>query len=129
MAVHNELGPGLREGIYQRALAVKMDAAGLVHEEERSVEVFVDDIPVGLLYLDHIVEESVVVEIKALKHKLTDDEIGQVIAYLAATGHPVGLLINFSGKWLEYKRILPPRKLDEWRQRVRRYVWTPPTPV
>ena len=39
----------------------------LVHEEERPVEVFVDGIPVGLLYLDHLVEESVVVEIKALQ--------------------------------------------------------------
>jgi hypothetical protein len=129
MAVHNELGPGLREGIYQRALAVKIDAAGLVHEEERPVEVDIDGVPVGRLYLDHIVEESVIVEIKALKHKLTDDEIGQVVAYLAATGHQIGLLFNFSGKWLEYKRILPPRKLDEWKRRVRRYIWTPPAPA
>lgn len=79
MAVHNALGPGLKEGFYQRALALKMDEAGLVHEEERPVEVFLDANPVGLLYLDHIVDESIIVEIKALKHKLTDDEVGQVI--------------------------------------------------
>lgn len=126
MTVHNELGPGLKEGFYQRALALKLNETELVHEEERPVEVSVDGTPVGLLYLDHLVEESVVVEIKALKHKLTDDEIGQVITYLAATGYQVGLLINFGGKSLEYKRILPPRKLDHWKYRIRRYAWNPP---
>jgi GxxExxY protein len=125
MAVHNELGPGLRERIYQRALAMKMDQAGLVHEEERPIKIDIEGHRAGILFLDHIVEQSVVVEIKALKHQLTDDEIGQVVTYLAATGHPVGLLLNFSRRWLEYKRILPPRKIDEWKQRVRRYVWKP----
>ena len=126
MAVHNELGPGLREGIYQRALALKMDAAGLAHEEERRVEVFIQGTPVGLLYLDHVVEETIIVEIKALKHPLTDDEVGQVITYLVATGHRVGLLLNFSRERLQYMRILPPRKVDAWRERVRRYIWNPP---
>jgi len=123
MAVHNELGPGLREGIYQRALAVKMEQAGLDHAEEKAVEIYLDDTCIGLLYLDHLVEHSVVVEIKALRHHLTNDEVGQVITYLAATGHPVGLLFNFAGKSLEYRRILPSKKLDEWKQRIQRYVW------
>jgi GxxExxY protein len=126
MAVHNELGPGLRESIYQRALAVKMEGAGLAHVEEYKVEVFVDGFPVGLLYLDHLVDQSIVIEVKALKHKLTDDEIGQVITYLAATGFKVGLLFNFAGKSLEYRRIYPPRKVDAWQQRIRRYTWQPP---
>lgn len=128
MAVHNALGPGLREAIYQRALAVKMDEAGLAHEEERPVEVYLDGFPVGLLYLDHIVNESIVVEVKALKHRLTNDEIGQLITYLAATGHRVGLLINFGGRSLEFKRIFPPKKTDAWRHRIRRYLWNPPAP-
>ena len=125
MAVHNELGPGLREGIYQRALSVKMDAAGLTHEDEKDIELVVDGVRVGLLYLDHLVDDSVVVEVKALRHRLTADEVGQVITYLAATGHPVGLLLNFAGKSLEYKRVLPPRKLDQWKKRIRRYAWKP----
>ena len=123
MAVHDELGPGLREGIYQRALAVKMEQAGLDHAEEKAVEIYLDDTCIGMLYLDHVVEHSVVVEIKALRHRLTNDEVGQVITYLAATGHPVGLLLNFAGKSLEYKRILPPKKLDEWKNRIQRYLW------
>ncbi len=125
MSVHNELGPGLREGIYQRALAVKMQQAGLEHWEERPIEIHLDAACVGLLYLDHLVEDSVVVEVKAIRHQLTNDEIGQVITYLAATGYPVGLLINFAGKSLEYRRILPPRKLEDWKNRINRYVWRP----
>ena len=70
-------------------------------------------------------EGTVVVEVKALRHKLTNDEIGQVITYLAATGLQVGLLLNFGGRSLEYKRILPPQKLDDWKSRTGRYVWTP----
>ena len=49
MKVHNELGPGLREGIYQRALAVKMEQAGLVHYEERPIEIYLDGVCIGLL--------------------------------------------------------------------------------
>jgi GxxExxY protein len=125
MRVHNALGPGLREGIYQRALSQQMKAEGLSSEEEKPVEIFLDGVSVGLLYIDHLVEDAVVVEIKALRHRLTQDEVGQVITYLAATGHKVGLLFNFAGRSLEYRRILPPRKLDDWRQRIRRYAWAP----
>jgi GxxExxY protein len=126
MAVHNELGPGLKEGFYQRALAVKFDEAGLSHAEEKGIEIHVDGVLVGLLYLDHLVNDSVVVEIKALPHKLTDDELGQVITYLGATGHKVGLLINFGGKSLEFRRVLPSTNRERWRSRIRRYVWNPP---
>jgi GxxExxY protein len=125
MDVHGQLGPGLREGIYQRALAVQMTRAGLSHVEEKGREVFLDGVSVGLVYLDHLVEDSVVVEIKALRHQLTNNEIGQVITYLAATDYSVGLLINFAGKSLEYRRILKPRKLDEWKKHIRRYTWLP----
>lgn len=110
------------------SVTTSADQEGLAHAEEHRVEVWMDNYPVGLLFLDHIVNESVIVEIKALKHKLTDDEIGQVITYLAATGLKVGLLINFGGKSLEFKRIYPPRKLDAWKHRIRRYVWNPPAP-
>src|SRR5688572_27846461 len=64
MDVHNALGPGLREGIYQRALAVNMERAGLCHAEEKPVEVYLDAVCIGLLYLDHLVEDCVVVEVK-----------------------------------------------------------------
>ena len=115
----------MREGDYQRALSVEMESAGLTHQEEKAIEIYLDETRVGLLYLDHLVEGTVVVEVKALRHKLTNDEIGQVITYLAATGLQVGLLLNFGGKSLEYRRILPPRKLDDWKRRIGRFVWSP----
>ncbi len=125
MKVHNQLGPGLREVVYHRALSISMEEAGLSFEDEKPVEVVFDDARVGLFYLDHLVEGSVVVEEKALSHLLTSEEVAQVITYLAATGLQVGLLLNFGRRYLEHKRVLPPQKLAPWRDRVRRYMRTP----
>ncbi|MDP2949174.1 MAG: GxxExxY protein [Chloroflexota bacterium] len=125
MAVHNALGPGLKESAYHHALSLELEKASLSFEEEKPVEIFLDGASVGLLYLDHLVEGSVVVEEKAFSHLLTDEEVAQVITYLAATGLPVGILLNFGRKRLQYRRIFPPRKLDAWRDRISRYVWRP----
>ena len=126
MKVHNELGPGLKEAFYHRALSLKLEEEGLSYEEEKPVEIVLDGAAVGLLYLDHIVEDSVIVEEKALAHRLTDEEVAQVITYLAATGLPVGLLLNFGRRRLQYKRVLPPRTLDAWHDHVHRYIRTSP---
>lgn len=126
MSVHNKLGPGLKESAYQKALSLEMETAGLRFETERAQEIFVDDVPVGLLYLDHLVEEQIVVEEKAFSHLLTNDEVAQVITYLCATELKVGLLLNFGRRRLEYKRILPPKDITRWQERIRRYVWNPP---
>jgi GxxExxY protein len=126
MRVHNEIGPGLREVIYQKALSAALRDAGLTFEEERPYEVKLEAESVGLLYVDHLVEERVVVETKVLRHLLTSDEVAQVITYLGVTGAPVGLLLNFGRRRLEYKRILPPRKFQDWRARTGRLAWQPP---
>lgn len=125
MRAHNKLGPGLKEAAYQRALSLEMEAAGLSFERERSVEIFLDGVSIGLLYLDHLVEGQLVVEEKAVSHLLTQEEIAQVITYLCATGLQVGLLLNFGRRRLEYKRILPPKDVQRWRERINRYVWRP----
>ena len=126
MRVHNELGPGLKEAIYHRALSAALREAGLSSEEEKPVRVELDGEFAGLLYLDEFVENEVVVEIKALSHLLTNEETAQIITYLAVTESKVGLLLNFGRQRLEYKRVLPPVKFADWRQRVRRYLWQPP---
>jgi len=126
MAVHNALGPGLKERAYHHALSVELEKAALSYEEEKPVEIFLDDVSVGLLYMDHVVEGEVIVEEKALSHMLTEEEVAQVITYLAATGLPVGVLLNFGRQRLQYRRILRPRKLDAWQERISRYVWKPP---
>ncbi|MFQ6015938.1 MAG: GxxExxY protein [Anaerolineae bacterium] len=125
MRVHNKIGPGHKESFYQRLLTAEMREDGLRVEEERPFDLYVDGTFVGRIYLDHLVEEIVIVEDKAFSHLLTDEEVAQVIAYLAATGLKVGLLFNFGRKRLQYKRILPPKKLEGWQERIQRYLWKP----
>ena len=125
MRVHNALGPGLKEAAYQCALSLEMEKAGLSFEAECQTEIFVGGASIGLLFLDHLVENEVVVEEKALSHLLTNEEIAQVITYLSATGSKVGILLNFGRRQLEYKRILPPKNVARWRERIQRYVWRP----
>ena len=124
--VFHKLGPGHKEAVYQKMLTEEMVARGLSVEAERAIEIVVNEQVYGLLYLDHLVNEAVVVECKALSHVLTRQETTQVITYLAATGVPVGLLLNFGRRRLEYKRILRPKKLDEWPRYIAPYLWRPP---
>jgi hypothetical protein len=62
---------------------------------------------------------------KSFPHLLTNEEVAQVICYLAATGYKVALLFNFGRKRLQYKRILPPRILEGWQDRIQRFLWRP----
>jgi GxxExxY protein len=125
MRVHNELGPGLKEAHYQRALSAALRDSGLSCEEEKAVEVTFGENEVGLLYLDHLVEDAIVVEEKAFSHMLIDEDVAQVITCLAVTEAPLGLLFNFGRRSLEYKRILAPKKFADWKKRIARYAWRP----
>lgn len=107
MAVHNRLGPGYREEVYEKALAAELRKRGLAVERQYPVTVIDQGEVVGLFYLDLFVENQVVVEVKAFSHLLTDDERAQVIDYLKATGAPVGLVINFGRRSLDRKRVFP----------------------
>lgn len=107
MAVHNALGPGYKEEVYERALAAELQKREIGVERQVPVEVFHEDVPVALFYLDLFLEKTVVVEIKAFSHKLTTDELAQVINYLKATRAPVGLLFNFGRRRLEWARVFP----------------------
>ncbi len=126
MRVHSRLGPGLKEQHYQKALTAEMVADGLAVSEEHCLEIYDADTWLGRLYLDQLVESRIVVEVKALSHLLTREEVAQVITYLAASGCQVGLLLNFGRKRLEYKRILPPKKVTAWKQSIQRFLWRPP---
>ena len=126
MRVHNELGPGHKEVTYHNALSAAMKDADLGFEDEKALEITFSDEDVGLLYIDHFVEDAVVVEEKAFPHLLTQEEIAQVLTYMAVTEAPLGLLMNFGRGKLEYKRILPPKRYRDWRERAARYAWRPP---
>lgn len=115
MAVHRKLGPSLRENTYQRSLANHFSEASLSYEAERRFPVYDDpdqERLVGYYIPDFVVEEAVVVELKAVK-VLDNNHLAQVIDYLAVSGIAVGLLINFSERSLVYRRVFPPQKVIE----------------
>jgi GxxExxY protein len=107
MRVHNQLGMGYKEEIYEKALEVELTQQGMSVERQHPVPVEYEAQQVAIFYLDLWVEEQVVVEVKAFSHQLTNDERAQVINYLKALSAPVGLLLNFGRRRLEYRRVFP----------------------
>ena len=104
MKVHNTLGNGFQEVVYQRCLAIEMERAGLDFSREVEQPIHYDGIVVGTRRADFIVANRVVVEPKALT-ALDNVHIAQAKNYVVAYGFPVGLLINFGAKSVEHKRI------------------------
>lgn len=112
MAVHNQLGAGFREEVYEKALEVELNQRDIAVRRQYPVTVEHDGETVGLFYLDLWVGNQVVVEVKALSHLLTNDEIAQVLNYLKAMQATVGLLFNFGRRRLEYRRLFPPKSFS-----------------
>ncbi|MCU0510666.1 MAG: GxxExxY protein [Anaerolineae bacterium] len=110
MEVHNDLGPGYKEEVYERALASRLRELEIPASSQHAVDVESEGHILATFYLDLFVAETVVVEIKAFPHLLTNDELGQVINYLKATQAPVGLLLNFGRRRLDYRRVFPGRQ-------------------
>ena len=108
MKVHGTLGPGFQEVIYQRSLAIELERASISFMREQEQLVYYDGIEVGTRRVDFVVEDQLIVEIKALV-KLEDVHIAQAKNYTVAYDFPIGLLINFGGKSLEYKRMYNPK--------------------
>jgi GxxExxY protein len=107
MAVHNQVGPGFKEEVYEKALEVELNRLNVAVQRQVPVPVEYQGEQVALFYLDLYIDDQVVVEVKALSHPLTNDELAQVINYLKATRAPVGLLFNFGRRKLEYRRVFP----------------------
>lgn len=104
MKVHRTMGPGFQEVIYQRCLAIELERADLAFAREQEQPVYYDGIQVGTRRADFIVENQVVVELKALV-QLEDVHLAQAKNYTVAYNFPLGLLINFGSKCLEHKLI------------------------
>ncbi|MEM9848325.1 MAG: GxxExxY protein [Bacteroidota bacterium] len=111
MKVHSKMGVGFQEVIYQRCLAIELERAGLSYAREQEQSVYYDNIEVGTRRADFVVENQVVVELKALI-KLEDVHIAQAKNYTVAYDFPKGLLINFGAKSLEYKLMFNPKYND-----------------
>jgi GxxExxY protein len=126
MEVHRNLEPGMRENSYQRVLENRFVETGLAYEAQKLYEVY-DDVEsqclVGYYVPDFVVNGTVVVEIKALQG--TDNShLAQVFGYLAVSGCPLGLLINFGERSLRHRRIFPPQNVRDHRLN-RQWLFTP----
>lgn len=105
--VHKFLGNGFQEVIYQRALAWEMKQVGLNFNREIEQDIFYKNLPepIGTRRADFVVENKVLVELKAIT-QLEDVHLAQALNYLKAYRLEVGLLINFGSKSLEFKRVV-----------------------
>ena len=108
MKVHNTLGPGFQEVIYQRCLAIELDRVGLDFTREEEHTIYYEGIDVGKRRADFVIEEQLVVELKALVN-LEDVHIAQAKNYTVAYDFPKGLLINFGSQSLQYKLMFNPK--------------------
>jgi GxxExxY protein len=104
MKVHNTLGNGFQEVIYQRALAIEMQKQNINFQREMEMTIFYEGFDIGTRRVDFFVEEFVMVELKALT-KIEDVHLAQAMNYCQAYNLPVGLLLNFGARSLEFKRV------------------------
>jgi GxxExxY protein len=103
--VSNTLGSGFLEKVYENALAIEIRKAGLKVEQQHGIKVKYDGTIVGEFAADLLIEESVLVELKAAK-ALDDAHMSQCLNYLKATGLAVCLLVNLGKPKVEIKRIV-----------------------
>ena len=101
-AVYNTLGYGFLEKVYENSLLIELKLRGLKVEAQRQIDVFYADEKVGVYFADLVVEDTVIVEIKA-SEALREENEYQLINYLKASDIEIGLLLNF-GKKPEFKR-------------------------
>mgnify|MGYP006295989503 CR=1 FL=1 len=93
--VHKALGPGLLEGLYEEAMAIEFEQRGIAHERQKKVPLQYKGRTIGDGRLDFLVDQRVVVELKAVD-EIHPVHTAQTISYLKAAGYPLALLINFN---------------------------------
>ena len=102
--VMRELGPGFQERIYKNALLITLKQKGLHVETEQSFEVLYRGIVIGRYSADLVVEKAVIIELKCCESLIREHQ-AQLFNYLKVSQLPVGLLVNFQHRKLEYKRL------------------------
>lgn len=104
MEVHNKIGCGFMERIYHRALELELGWQNIEFKSEHEIWIFYKGVPVGRRRADLLVEDKIVVELKAVSD-LEDVHLTQALNYLEAFNLKIGLLINFGSTTLQFKRI------------------------
>ena len=103
--VHKELGPGFLETIYEEALKLELTKRNIPYEYQKEIQIeYLGEI-IGKHRLDLIVENTIIVELKAVK-EFVDIHFAQLRSYLKATGLQVGLLLNFAKPTVEIRRVV-----------------------
>jgi GxxExxY protein len=103
--VHRRLGPGFLESVYEKALVIELKKRGLAFQNQLEISISYDGIEVRQHRLDLFVEDTIVVELKAIKD-LEDIHFAIVRSYLKAVGRKHGLILNFAKTTLEVKRVI-----------------------
>ena len=103
--VANCLGPGFLEKVYENALCYEIGKTDLEFSQQESINVIYEGVVVGEYYADLLVQDEVVVELKAVK-KLDSSHFAQCMNYLKASGKKIGLLINFGSAKVEIRRVV-----------------------
>ena len=92
--VYNILGYGFLEKVYENSLAIRLQKAGLTVDQQKPIKVYFDGQVVGEYFADLVVNDLIILEVKAVQ-KLAEEHEAQLINYLKATTYEVGLLLNF----------------------------------
>jgi GxxExxY protein len=108
MKVHNTLGNGFQEVIYQRCLAIELENAGIGFSREAEQTIYYNGIEVGTRRADFVVGNTVIVELKAIIN-LEDVHLAQAKNYVVAYDFAIGLLINFGASSLQFKKVFNPK--------------------
>ena len=103
--VYNKMGSGFLESVYEKCLAIELRKTAFSRYSKKPIQVFYEGELVGDFVADIIVNDTIILELKAVKQLAKAHEV-QLVNYLAATGKPVGLLINFGEDKVEIKRKL-----------------------
>ncbi|MBN1558629.1 GxxExxY protein [candidate division KSB1 bacterium] len=101
--VHNKMGFGFLESVYEKCLLIELEKSGLVAKAQCPITVYYDNQVVGDFAADVIVEDVIILELKSVRQIAKAHEV-QLVNYLTATGKDVGLLINFAENGVEIKR-------------------------
>ena len=105
MEVHKILGPGYLEQVYEGALVHELNLRNACLERQKKLPVRYKEVEVGFYVADLVVEDKIIVELKAIA-QLSRLHEAQAINYLATTGYRLALLINFGRRSLDYKRLV-----------------------
>ena len=103
--VHKELGPGFLESVYEKALLLELTSRGMKVDVEKIFDLIYKGKKVGTHRLDLIVEDKIVVELKTVE-RFAPHHTAQLLSYLKASGHRLGILVNFSRTKVESRRVV-----------------------